>query len=825
MASTGTGLKRSSRVVETCVDCRRRIQESALQVAPLVPYIDEKIQEALHDKLLSAPPWTLEETLNVPYCDQAGNKNEEDDDLPTNCSVCAPYLRHCGAAYAGFSDVEAYVTHLAHLREEEAKKVRKVPVIIVDEDAAQEMPLHEAAGSESQVYSPVTPDQGLVDHMKLVSQLQSVRGRKVINKLLHTDPTAIGCLQGVGAVLEQREASAKMSLKDAEARVLKLQEALQSEERELQELRKALDSVDDARTRKIPNGFLSGAAPKSASTLAAPKSEPTFLQILTANPPIDAQTPTQLAHFRKMLITAKTPSYDEPPEAYAKWLQFHENRLVKGVPLHGSDWAVDLRDVRGRNAVLSRVPPAASGTREQRRYYAECLLAVLRVLSIPGEYASILQRTGIGIAGELDLSCRFAPQGSQYSPPTEVDVVELLAGQGLTVQAADDAWQFCHKFLEAHATAGESIFGPGVAESLLTRVNEKSWNHQRRVDEDEEQDSDDGSEDGEADSVSDDSGSDGGEDEDEDDDEDLAEDKDLVEHMNSLLKLHCLNGRIRTNYLFKTDRAALGRAQDNIAELHRINSVLDEKRGKVQAEAARLEQQLRDIQAEKARLRNDLEQLDPNAPRKRLIVHDGLADDLVKVEHPENPSSVSYESQTRHEKTFAVESVEDIATQIQANRRSIAGVPANGPDRTVDLRDVRGYLALRSLTNLGRQNRSKSVRDRHRKRFFAVLSIIAIPGEYAQRIHSLSAQVAAVELSPCAFGSKLDQDTVVRRLAEHGLTIELANDCWQFCYKFLEAEITNPESFYDKKFLVDLRARADAMVAERGRPSGLPIGE
>ncbi|KAJ7482856.1 hypothetical protein B0H11DRAFT_1914941 [Mycena galericulata] len=457
-----------------------RLQESALEVAPLVPYIDEKIQQAFHNRLLpDIVPWTLDETLNVPYCtDGPANEDDEDDGLPTDCSVCAPYLRHCGAAYAGFSDVKAYGTYLAYQREEVAKKQRKVPVIIVDDneyaDAMKNMAIEAGSEPRLEVCAPVIPDQELVDHMKVVSQLQSVRGRRVINSALHTDAAAMGCLQGVVATLEQMEASAKTSVGAAEARVLKLQEALQSEERELQELRRTLDSVEDARPRKVPNGLVSGAAPKLASILAAPRSEPTFFQILTANPPIDTQTPARLIHLRKMLLTAKTPSYDEPPEAYAKWLQFHENRFIKGVPLYGPDWAVDLRDVRGRNAVLSRVPPSmTSGTYEQRHHHADCLLAVLRVLSIPGEYASILQRHGIDIAGELDLSCRFAPPGSQYSPPTEVDVVQLLAGQGLTVQAADDAWQFCHKFLEAHGTTSGSLFGPNVVGDLLARVNEK----------------------------------------------------------------------------------------------------------------------------------------------------------------------------------------------------------------------------------------------------------------------------------------------------------------------------------------------------------------
>ncbi|KAJ7513021.1 hypothetical protein B0H11DRAFT_1898262 [Mycena galericulata] len=890
MAPSGTiGLKRPGRVTEICSKCRHQLQESALEVAPLVPYIDEKIHKSFHDRLLPGiVPWTLDETLNVPYCtDGPANEDDEDDDLPTDCSVCAPYLRHCGAAFAGFSDVQSYGTYLAYQREETAKKQPKVPVIIVDDNEYAEA-MNRAVEVESEprldVCAPVIPNQGLVDHMKVVSELQSVRGRRVINSTLHTDPAAIGCLQGVVAAFEQMEASAKTSVEVAEARILQLQEALRCEERELNELRVALDSVEAARPRKVPHTLASNTASKSTSTVAVTATVPTFLQVLTSNPPVTTQTQSQLKQFRKLLASAQTPSYDDPPEVYAKWLQFHENQLVKGVPVHGPDWVVDLRDVRGRNAVLSRVPQGMTGTREQRRHFADCLLAVLRVLCIPGAYTNILERTGIAVAGEVVLSSRFPPPGPQFSPPTEDGVVQSLAGQGLTVETANDAWQFCYKFLEAHTTAHESIFGPDVAKNLLERVNEKFMNSQKlrkwcpecprfaisaqetsplesemekvletellktlkdgpatwRVDsragigipicgskcnvcrafvshvaksrgrrrvEEEEQDGDHSSEEDEDDSDSDDSGSDEEEDEDEDDDlverEDLVEDEDLVEHMKNLFKLQCMNGRIRTNHLFQTDRAALGRAQKNIAALQKSNSLLDEKRVQLQAEVAQLEQKLRDIQADSTRLRSDLEQLDPNASRKRSIVlSDGLVDDLAT-------------------ESSGVASLEEIAKLVRSHRRSISGVQANGPDRTVDLRDVRGYVALRSLIGSGSHSRYKSSRDLYRRRFFAVLSVIAIPGLYTERIHYLSVPIATVELSSCTFGSQLDQDTVVRRLAETGLTKELADDCWQYCYKFMEAEVSNVASVYDKNQLIHLRGRADAVIAARGKPPGL----
>ncbi|KAJ7462832.1 hypothetical protein B0H11DRAFT_1923235 [Mycena galericulata] len=846
MAPSGTiGLKRPVRVTEICSKCRHRLQESALEVAPLVPYIDEKIQQLFHDRLSPGiVPWTLDETLNVPYCtDGPASEDDEDDNLPTDCSVCAPYLRHCGAAFAGFSDVQSYGAYLAYQREEMDKKQPKVPVIIVDDNEYAES-MNRAVEVESE------------------PRLETLRRSDVFKVLL---------------LHSQLEVSAKTSVEAAEARILQLQEALRCEERELNELRVALDSVEAARPRKVPHSLASNAASKSTSTVVVTASVPTFLQVLTSNPPVTTQTQLQLEQFRKLLASAQAPSYDDPPEVYAKWLQFHENQLIKGVPVHGPDWVVDLRDVRGRNAVLSRVPQGMTGTREQRRHFADCLIAVLEVLCIPGAYASILERTGIAVAGEVILSSRFQPPGSQFSPPTEDDVVQSLASQGLTVETADDAWQFCYKLLEAHATARESIFGPNVAKNLLERVNGKFMNSQkprkwcpecprfaisaqetsplesemekvletelmktlkggpttwrvdsragigipvcgskchvcrafvshvadsrgrRRIDGEEEQDGDHSSDEDEGDDDSDDTGSD--EEEDEDEDDDLS------------------NAR--------SHRAALGRAQKNIAALQKSNSLLDAQRVQLQAEVAQLEQKLRGVRADSTRLRSDLEcnwilMLRANVGVVVELINAPLIEKYAKGGQPQSSASqVLTHSSPRDEESYALASIEEIAKVVRSHRRSISGVHASGPDRTVDLRDVRGYVAFRSLIGSGSHSRYKSSRDRHRRRFFAVLSIIAIPGLYAERIHYLSVPIATIELSSCAFGSQLDQDTVVRRLAEKGLTKELADDCWQYCYKFIEAELSNAASVYDKNQLVDLRACADAVIAARGKPPGL----
>ncbi|KAJ7446537.1 hypothetical protein B0H11DRAFT_1108445 [Mycena galericulata] len=222
---------------------------------------------------------------------------------------------------------------------------------------------------------------------------------------------------------------------------------------------------------------------------------------------------------------------------------------------------------------------------------------------------------------------------AQESSPLESEMENAFETElAKTLKNGHYTWR-----LDSRTGIGIPICGSkcGVCRAFLSHVAKSRG--RRRSDEDE--DCGDSSEDDQP--RADESGSDeegGGEDEDEDEDEDkdedLTEDEDLVEHMNSLFKLHCLSGRIRTNHLFKTDPAALGRAQDSIAELNRRNSVLEEKRGKVQVEAARLEQNLHDIQMETTRLRNDLERLDPNASRKRPVVDDGLAVNLVIAGEP-----------------------------------------------------------------------------------------------------------------------------------------------------------------------------------------------
>ncbi|KAJ7447350.1 hypothetical protein B0H11DRAFT_1929719 [Mycena galericulata] len=98
----------------------------------------------------------------------------------------------------------------------------------------------------------------------------------------------------------------------------------------------------------------------------------------------------------------KKPTADDPPESLARWLQFNKSAVIKGVTVSEA---------------------------------------------VPGRYADGLQKTAATIAGRPSLTpCAFT--GARLS---DSDVVVLLAAKGLTAAAADDAWQFCYKFVNAQA--------------------------------------------------------------------------------------------------------------------------------------------------------------------------------------------------------------------------------------------------------------------------------------------------------------------------------------------------------------------------------------
>ncbi|KAJ7429044.1 hypothetical protein B0H11DRAFT_1946318 [Mycena galericulata] len=344
---------------------------------------------------------------------------------------------------------------------------------------------------------------------------------------------------------------------------------------------------------------------------------------------------------------------------------------------------------------------------------------------------------------------------------------------------------------------------------------------------------------------------------DDDDEEDTEKDAELVPHMRILRILRSARGRSQTNHLFSTDTAILGRAQETIAHLMVNIAELQKQQDKVLVETFETEQKIKIACALRDGYYEELQRTDNQTPRKRPttgpvteIADDPMtgetqpmqwepeateepAVDIVQLAH--RLTQVSVDEAQRHPKSRSkcrnnipavIKSPKQLARWIQNNKcETIKGVPACGPDWIVDLRDARGYQVMTTLVpRVGRQ-RAASERARRRNWFLAILRILIIPGEYAKIIEETTAQVAAVELSAVNIDlasnmDQLPQDTVARHLASKGLTLVIADDVWQFCVKFTEAEIHSHVSGYNRETLVGLLDRGRTVAAAIGEPPG-----
>ncbi|KAJ7226477.1 hypothetical protein B0H12DRAFT_1077775 [Mycena haematopus] len=304
--------------------------------------------------------------------------------------------------------------------------------------------------------------------------------------------------------------------------------------------------------------------------------------------------------------------------------------------------------------------------------------------------------------------------------------------------------------------------------------------------------------------------------------------------------------------------AVFGRAQESIANLMTKIFEIEKEHEEVEAKARVVEQEIRATHALVEELQAKLLRLDSGRQRKRpfppspateaylppteIDVHDidrlvtrtthSSAKDAITGPEPTLEEKLAKELHKELQSQFlriqrpgSTDPPEQLARWIQSHKsHQIRGIPSYAPGYVIDLRDVRGHQALMTLAPLGIGRRSRATRQQFRICFLAMLRILIIPGAYAAILQRISAPIRNVPLTKLAFGSASDQlneDTLARNLAANGLTLPIADDCWQFCFKFVEAELNSSASGYDKKELEDMIARAQATVAMVGQPPGI----
>ncbi|KAJ7668600.1 hypothetical protein DFH06DRAFT_1126075 [Mycena polygramma] len=184
---------------------------------------------------------------------------------------------------------------------------------------------------------------------------------------------------------------------------------------------------------------------------------------ITPRPSSSARPPDSLWQtFSRM----QKPTAHDDPTAFAKWMQFNSDVKIQGIPVH--EGTVDLRDVRGYHQITTRVIVKQRGT--WSNLYYRSLFAILHVLAIPWRYRELLQIADAQVAETPSLTpCAVA--GGQML--TDIEMTRLLAAKGLTVQIADDTWQYCYKFVEAEAECTESHFGLDNILELLENIRQR----------------------------------------------------------------------------------------------------------------------------------------------------------------------------------------------------------------------------------------------------------------------------------------------------------------------------------------------------------------
>ncbi|KAJ6482802.1 hypothetical protein C8R47DRAFT_1217721 [Mycena vitilis] len=441
---------------ELCSNCRREAADEARALAPFVSSLDQATVEDLQTRLPTFT-WELDESTNTPHCRGEGcleTEQLEGDDDASRCYASKPYQRHLGAAMAGFHTIGPYLALKYQLAQQPTYHVPVPHLVLEDSEDEDEgvvrRPACPTSGARRPVHSLRTndeaPDPSLIEHMQCLRQQQSARGRLVISQFLHSDDAARNRNRGVEIALQANIQRATLESAELDDCIAALQRTRDIGRDELREMQQTLDARHSqlphkpAYARK-PHGDGAGPSVSSFPLGLAPVNVEPFDDLSYAG--LTRLSPAQLETLRKRLKNMKMPTCDQSPEVFARWMQVGRVDRIKGIPTCGPDWVVDLRDVRGHNCIMPRVP-VKTRFREDIHHRTTCLLAVLRVLTRPRAYSKRLGQLGISVAQKIRFSCAF----EKRQEPTDDDVVQILANQGLTQEAADDAWQFAVKLLQ-----------------------------------------------------------------------------------------------------------------------------------------------------------------------------------------------------------------------------------------------------------------------------------------------------------------------------------------------------------------------------------------
>ncbi|KAJ7226366.1 hypothetical protein B0H12DRAFT_1077798 [Mycena haematopus] len=223
--------------------------------------------------------------------------------------------------------------------------------------------------------------------------------------------------------------------------------------------------------------------------------------------------------------------------------------------------------------------------------------------------------------------------------------------------------------------------------------------------------------------------------------------------------------------------------------------------------------QLSQAEQEISQLRQELKDVNVEWPRKQCNTQLNTSSDtlhhlpstspnsVLPFPHPSAPT-VSWDILNRMKRPRPCDPPERIAHYLQHHEETnFKGIPCSAPDWTIDMRDVRGYQQVMSRAPPKSADTPLSARYYFGRCVARLFRVLAIPGRYGALLQERGMTIALEEsLTECNFGddskvSSLSDADIATLLAERGLTLAAADDSWQFCYKYLEAQVLQRDSF------------------------------
>ncbi|KAJ6507227.1 hypothetical protein C8R47DRAFT_1066107 [Mycena vitilis] len=152
--------------------------------------------------------------------------------------------------------------------------------------------------------------------------------------------------------------------------------------------------------------------------------------------------------------------------------------------------------------------------------------------------------------------------------------------------------------------------------------------------------------------------------------------------------------------------------------------------------------------------------------------------------------------------------------------RKIPGIPFH---QTFEGITKSGPVSPSTIGHRGGGDRSHRL-----KRFYAMIKLLGVPGEYARLIGIHNYAIAARQShSTLILGQDYTDEKVAQLLAAQGMTLKIADDVWQYCYNVIQSEVENHPSdgqITDTRHVQEfqrLLSHSQQLLSNKPRPAGL----